>query len=67
MKGVNTFNAEKKIKLSQMSEKLNLFIYEIYSDKASMIQGEKFGDIYYVENGRLNREKYLSERDGLFL
>lgn len=50
-----------------MSEKLNLFIYEIYSDKASMIQGEKFGDIYYVENGRLNREKYLSERDGLFL
>lgn len=66
--------AEKKIKLSQISEKLNLFIYEIYTDKASMIQGEKFGDIYYVENGteymengRFNREKYLSGGDGLFL
>ena len=66
--------AEKKIKLSQMSEKLNLFIYEIYEKKGNMIQGEKFGNIFYIqngdeymENGRFNREKYLREGDGLFL
>lgn len=66
--------AEKEIKLSQISEKLNLFIYAVYENKANMIQGEKFGDMFYVENGdeymengRFNREKYLSEGDGLFL
>lgn len=66
--------AEKKIRLSKISEKLNLFIYSIYQNKANLIEGEKFGDIYYVEdgenyieNGRFNREKYLSGGDGLFL
>lgn len=66
--------AEKKVKLSILSEKLNLFIYSIYKNKTSIIEGEKFGDIYYIEdgekyleNGRFNREKYLNEGDGLFL
>ena len=64
----------KKIKLSNISEKLNLFIYAIYQNKVNTIEGEKFGDIYYVENGdeymengRFNREKYLNGGDGLFL
>lgn len=66
--------AEKKIKLSKIAEKLNLFIYSIYENKANVIEGEQFGDIYYVENGenyiengRFNREKYLGGGDGLFL
>ena len=66
--------AEKKIKLSKVAEKLNLFIYSIYKNKTNVIEGEKFGDIYYVENGeeymengRFNRAKYLGEGDGLFL
>lgn len=66
--------AEKKIKLSKIAEKLNLFIYSIYESKANVIEGEQFGDIYYVENGedyiengRFNREKYLGGGDGLFL
>lgn len=66
--------AEKKIKLSKIAEKLNLFIYSIYESKANVIEGEQFGDIYYVENGedyiengRFNREKYLCGGDGLFL
>lgn len=66
--------AEKKIKLSKVAEKLNLFIYAIYKNKTNVIEGEQFGDIYYVENGeeyiengRFNRAKYLGEGDGLFL
>lgn len=66
--------AEKKIKLSKVSEKLNLFIYSIYKGKGITITGEEFGNLYYVENGadfvesgRFNRAKYLGEGDGLFL
>ena len=66
--------AEKKIKLSQIAEKLNLFIYSVYKNKINVIEGEQFGDIYYVENGeqyiengRFNRAKYFGEGDGLFL
>lgn len=66
--------AEKKIKISQIAEKLNLFMYVINQNKADIIKGECFGDIYYVENGeeymengRFNRAKYLGEGDGLFL
>lgn len=66
--------AEKKIRLSKISEKLNLFIYSIYESKVVIIEGEQFGDIYYIENGqdyiengRFNREKYLGGGDGLFL
>lgn len=66
--------AEKKIKLSKISEELNLFIYAIYKNKSNVIEGEMFGDLYYVEegekyieNGRFSREKYLKEGDGLFL
>lgn len=66
--------AEKKIRLSEVSERLNLFIYSIYENKANVIEGEKFGDIYYVEdgekyikNGRFDRVTYLNGGDGLFL
>lgn len=66
--------AEKKIKLSLLAEDLNLFIYTIYKNKTNTIEGEKFGNIYYINNGeeymkdgRFNRKKYLNNGDGLFL
>ena len=74
LKDNNLGYAEKKIKLSELSEKFNLFVYTIYKNKTNIIQGEKFGEMYYVhdgnkfmENGRFNRRKYLTEGDGLFL
>lgn len=66
--------AEKKVKLSQISQKLNLFVYNIYMNKTNIIEGELFGDIYYVEdgekyieNGRFNKKKYLGKGEDLFL
>lgn len=66
--------AEKKIKLSQISQKLNLFVYNIYSNKTDVIEGELFGDIYYVEDGdkyiensRFDKKKYLGKGEELFL
>ena len=66
--------AEKKIKLSSIAEKMSLFIYTIYSKDTNIIEGEQFGNMYYIENGedyiengRFNRAKYLGNGDGLFL
>lgn len=66
--------AEKKIKLSKISEKLNLFIYNLYKDKIKIVDGEQFGGFYYVddgekyiENGRFNKKKYLEKGEELFL
>ena len=66
--------AEKKIKLSKNAELLELFLYSIYENQVDLIQGEKFGDIYYVQNGekyiedgRFNKKKYLNEGDEIFL
>lgn len=66
--------AEKKIKLSKISEKLSLFVYSFFENSLTIIQGEKYGDLYYIEDGnkyiedgRFNRQKYISGGDGLFL
>ncbi len=66
--------AEKKIKLSSIAEKMSLFMYTIYSKDTNIIEGEQFGNMYYIENGedyiengRFNRAKYLGNGDGLFL
>ena len=66
--------AKKKIIISKINERLNLFLYTIYKSEQSMISGDKFGSIYYIEdgekymiNGRFNRELFLSKGDSLFI
>lgn len=66
--------AEKKVKLSQISEKLNLFVYSIYEREIDQIEGEKILGMYYVEDGekyiedgRFNKTKYLRKGEELFL
>ena len=55
-------------------EKLNLFIYTICNNSDTTIEGERFGNMYYIENGekymingRFNRKKYLENGDELFI
>lgn len=68
--------AKKQIELSKIKPKLNLFIYQIYKYKNSNISyfDEEFGNIYYIRNGKefvqdgkFNREKYISYTGGIFL
>lgn len=66
--------AKKKIIISKINERLNLFLYTIYKSEQSIISGDKFGSIYYIEdgekymiNGRFNRELFLSKGDSLFI
>ena len=68
--------AKKQIELSKIKPKLNLFIYQIYKYKNSNINyfDEEFGNIYYIRNGKefvqdgkFNREKYISYTGGIFL
>ena len=66
--------AERTIKLSTIMEKLNLFIYTICKNSDTIIEGERFGNMYYIENGerymingRFNRKKYLENGDELFI
>ncbi len=66
--------SEKKVKLSQISEQLNLFIYSIYENQVQQLEGEKILGMYYVENGekyiedgRFNKIKYLEKGEELFL
>lgn len=67
--------AKKSIKLSKIKEKLNLFIYNILIDSDKLVrQDEKFGSIYYIENGnefitngKFDRKKYQDVSGGLIL
>ena len=66
--------SEKKIKLSHILEKLNLFTYSIHKNQLDLIEGEKVLGFYYVENGqkyiedgRFCRSKYLGKGEDLFL
>lgn len=66
--------SEKKVRLSQISEELNLFIYSIYENQVQQLEGEKILGMYYVENGekyiedgRFNKMKYLEKGEELFL
>ncbi|MDD3304068.1 MAG: CRISPR-associated helicase Cas3' [Clostridia bacterium] len=68
--------ARKQIELSKIKPKLNLFIYQIYKYKNSNTNyyDEEFGNIYYIQNGKefmedgkFNREKYISYTGGIFL
>ena len=66
--------SEKKVKLSQIAEYLNLFTYSLNTNKLSLIEGEEICGMYYVqdgekymEDGRFNRSKYLEKGEELFL
>lgn len=66
--------AEKKVKLSQISEKLSLFTYSIHKNQVNLIEGEKILGFYYIEDGkkyiedgRFCRSKYLGKGEELFL
>ena len=66
--------SERKVKFSQIAEKLNLFIYSLPINSIQQIEGEKICGMYYVEegekyikDGRFNREKYIKEGEDLFL
>ncbi len=68
--------AKKQIELSKIKPKFNLFTYSIYKTKNSNINyyDEEFGNIYYVnngdefiQNGKFDREKYISYTGGIFL
>ena len=66
--------SEKKVKLSQISEELNLFIYSIYENQVQQVEGEKILGMYYVEDGekyiedgRFNKAKYLEKGEEIFL
>ncbi len=66
--------SEKKVKLSMLSDKVSLFTYNIPYGKIDMIKGEKFGDMYYVDDGyryivdgRFNRSLFLGESEDLFI
>ncbi len=70
----NLSYAERKIKLSQIFEKLNLFTYSIHKSQLKLIEGEKILGFYYVQNGeqyiqdgRFCRSKYLGKGEELFL
>lgn len=66
--------SEKKVKLSQIAECLNLFTYSINTNKLDLIEGEEICGMYYIqdgekyiEDGRFNRSKYLGKGEELFL
>ena len=66
--------SEKKVKLSQIAEKFNLFTYSINTNNLSLIEGEKICGIYYIndgekyiDEGRFNRNKYMERGEELFL
>ena len=66
--------SERKIKLSHILEKLNLFTYSIHKNQLNLIEGEKILGFYYVEDGqkyiedgRFCRSKYLGKGEELFL
>ena len=70
----NISYSERKVKLSQIAEKLNLFVYSLPINSIQQIEGEKICGMYYVEegkkyikDGRFNRGKYIEEGEGLFL
>lgn len=65
---------ERKVKLSHILEKLNLFTYSIHRNQLNLIEGEKILGFYYVadgqkyiEDGRFCRSKYLGKGEELFL
>ena len=70
----NISYSEKKVKLSQISEEMNLFTYSLYEKQLSQIEGEKICGMYYledgekyIEEGRFNKVKYLKKGEELFL
>ena len=66
--------SERKIRLSHILEKLNLFTYSIHRHQLNLIEGERILGFYYVEDGekyiedgRFCRSKYLEKGEELFL
>lgn len=64
--------AQFRVQLSEISSKLNLFIYQIKKN-SNIIYNDRVGEIYYIENGedyfaegRLDKKK-LEEEGGLFI
>ena len=59
--------AEKKVKLSRITSKMNNFIYQIKRNP-DLIYNDKIGEIFYIEDGekyfedgKLNRKKVEGE------
>ena len=70
----NISYSERKVKLSQIAENLNLFVYSLPINSMRLIEGEKICGMFYIEegtkyikDGRFNRGKYIEEGEGLFL
>lgn len=66
--------AEKKVKLSQISGKMDLFTYSIHRKQINLIEGEQILGFYYIadgekyiEDGRFCRSKYLGKGEKLYL
>ena len=64
--------AQFRVQLSEISSKLNLFIYQIKKN-SNITYNDRVGEIYYMENGedffvdgRLDKKK-LEEEGGLFI
>lgn len=66
---------EKKVRLSEMAEKISYFTYTVYSnDQQTLSCDEEFGGYYYIENGeqfiedgKFNRKAFQNSSKGLFL
>ena len=59
--------AQKRVELSQVTSKMNYFLYEIKKN-TDLMYDDKVGEIFYIENaekyfvnGKLNREKIQGE------
>lgn len=59
--------AEKQVRLSQITSKMNYFIYQIKRN-TDLIYNDQIGDIFYIEdgekyfnNGKLDRQKMQGE------
>lgn len=64
---------ERKVMLSKIAKRMSLFTYSVYENKINMIQGEKFGGYFYIEDGgkyindgRFDSEKFVENGDGKY-
>ncbi len=66
--------AVKKVEISKLKPKFNLFLFNVYKNNNTNYYDEEFGGIYYIKNGKdfvddgkFNREKYSNYTGGIFL
>lgn len=65
--------AERQVKLSQLSEVMNFFTYNVTPNQAKSFHDEHFGLYYiengedFIENGKFMREKFSEVSEGFFI